>query len=185
MGIIGRQTIKSSIYSYSGVLVGFVTVGILMPHYLTKTEIGVIRQIQYYGLLFSSILGLGLPQSIIRLFPHFLDKEKANHGIFLLVSLITAISGILFTIIFLQFGQDIVYKDILKSPLIGQFYHMILPFTWAYLFLILFESYATANKGIHNWGILKRFCAPINNNRFYILVFILVPEFGFSKLYSG
>ena len=180
MGIIGRQTIKSSVYSFAGVLVGFITVGILMPHYLSKTEIGVIRQIQYYGLLFSSILGLGVPQSLIRLFPHFLNKEKAHHGIFLLVSIITAISGIIFTIIFLQYGQVIVAKDIIKSPIFGQFYHLILPFTWAYLFLILFESYSTANKESTIGVFLRDFVLRIIIIAL-ILIFIFVPEFGYSE----
>jgi O-antigen/teichoic acid export membrane protein len=181
MGIIGRQTIKSSIYSLAGVIVGFVTVGILMPHYLSKTEIGVIRQIQYYGMLFSSILGLGIPQSLIRLFPHFKSKKEAHHGMFFLVTLITIFSGIIFTIIFLNFGEDIVKKDILKSPLFASFYKLILPFTWAYIFLTLFESYSTANKESTISVFLRDFALRI----FIIGIitfYIFIPSFDYAAL---
>tara|TARA_R110002050_G_scaffold109799_1_gene221305 strand:- start:21177 stop:22670 length:1494 start_codon:yes stop_codon:yes gene_type:complete len=181
MGIIGRQTIKSSIYSYAGVIVGFVTVGILMPHYLTKTEIGVTRQIQYYGLLFSSILGFGIPQSLIRLFPHFKNSKNGNYGFFALVTLITALSAILFSVIFMLYGLEFVQKDILKSPLFASFYQLILPFTLAYMFLTLFESYSTANKESTIAVFLRDFVL-----RVLILVsialFIWLPGYNFSQL---
>jgi O-antigen/teichoic acid export membrane protein len=89
-----------------------------------------------------------------------------------------------FTLLFLQFGQEIVFKDIVKSPLFGEFYHLILPFTWAYLFLVLFESYATANKESTIGVFLRDFILRILIIAL-ILAFILIPGFGYSDFVTA
>ena len=40
MGLIAKQTIKGSIYSYLGAFIGFVNVALLMPQIFTTDEIG-------------------------------------------------------------------------------------------------------------------------------------------------
>ena len=187
MGIILRQTLKSTIYSYAGVIVGFVTVGFLMPHYLSKAEIGVIRQIQYYGMFLASILGLGVPQSLIRLFPHFKNDSNKNFGFASLITLITIFSSAIFILVFLNYGEYLLKDDINKSPLFGQYYSYILPFTLATLFFTLFDSYATANKestiGVFLKDFVLRIFIFIIIGLYVLTNFIDYPTLVFSNVY--
>lgn len=43
MGIIIKQSIKGTIFSYIGVVLGFVTVGLLWPKLLNADQIGLIN----------------------------------------------------------------------------------------------------------------------------------------------
>ena len=40
MGIIARQTIKGSVYSYLGAAIGFINVGLIMPQIFSTEQIG-------------------------------------------------------------------------------------------------------------------------------------------------
>lgn len=105
MSIIFRQSLKSSIYSYLGAIIGFISVGIIMPSILSKEEIGIRMQIQSYAFLFSSILAFGLPQTIIRMFPYFENEQNKNHGILGLLGVISTISTVLFILVFYFFAD--------------------------------------------------------------------------------
>lgn len=181
MGIIVRQSIKSTIYSYAGVIVGFVTVALLMPRFLSKAEIGVIRQIQYYGLFLSSILTFGIPQSLVRMFPHFKNQKNNNYGIATLILIFTGISILLFSLLFLNYGSFLLADDLKKSELFSQYYHLILPFTIATILFTLFDSYATANQESTIGVFLRDFVL-----RTFVLgivtLYILVPIFDYSTL---
>jgi O-antigen/teichoic acid export membrane protein len=183
MGKILSQTFKSSIYSYLGVIVGFLTTVILMPRFLSTSEIGVIRQIQYYALFISSVLAFGIPDSLVRMFPHFRDPEKKHFGFATLLTLITISSAIIFWVLFVFFGETFLEKDIEKSPLFGQYYRFIIPFTLATLFFSLYDSYATANQESTIGVFLKDFVL-----RILMLGVIAAYSFGgifnFSELIS-
>lgn len=146
MGVIFRQSFKSSVYSYIGVLIGFITVGYLMPRYLTQDEIGLRMQIQSYALLISSIIAFGIPQTIVRMFPHFVNAELKNHGILTLLALISFTSTLIFAIGFHFLGAYFLKSDIENSLLFAQHYKLILPFTIATLFFITIDGYATATR---------------------------------------
>ena len=175
MGVIFRQTLKSSIYSYSGVIIGFISVGFLMPKFLSTEEIGVIRQIQYYSMLLASFASIGLPQSIVRLFPHFVNKTNKNHGFITLISIITTFSAVIFTLFFLWFSKDLLKNDILKSPLFSQYYKLIIPFTLATLIFMIIDSYSNVQKESTIGIFLKDFLLRLT-------IFILLTIYAFTHI---
>ena len=79
MGIIKQQTIKGSIYSYLGVLVGFLTVTILQPYSLAPAQIGLITLLASLSALFAQFFILGF-NGTARYFPYFRSEEKQHHG---------------------------------------------------------------------------------------------------------
>ena len=184
MGIIFRQTLKSSIYSYIGVLFGFITAGWLMPKFLSPEEIGVLRLIQYYAMFVSSIIGIGVPQSLIKMFPHFKNDTNKHHGFVALISALTFFGIIIFSGLFLQFGENLLQKDFENSALFQQFYSLILPFTIASVLFTLYDSYSTANKESTIGVFLKDFVL-----RILILgllgAFILIPQFEYLELVTS
>ena len=79
MGIIRQQTIKSSIYSYLGVLIGFLSVNILQPHSLTTAQVGLLGILGPFSLMFAQFAILGF-NGTARYFPYFRSEEKKHHG---------------------------------------------------------------------------------------------------------
>lgn len=144
MGTIRRQSIKSTIYIYAGVLIGFLYTGILMPKFLTEAEIGALNLIVAYSLIFAQLGSLGFNIATIRFFPYFQDKKKAHHG-FLFLSLLTGGMGfILVSIIYYLFKPVLMAHNLESSPIFTGYFFLILPVSFFMIFFNLFDSYARA-----------------------------------------
>ncbi len=184
MGVIFRQSFKSSIYSYLGAIIGFVNVGFLMTRFLTPAEIGVRMQIQSYAVIISSFLAFGLPYTVIRMFPHFKNEKNKNYGILTLIGLAGIVSTTLFLIIFYLGADWFLADDLKKSALFTQYYHLIITFTIANLLFILSDSYATANKestiGVFAKDIVLRVFVFL-----LLLSFIFIESIHFKEFIYG
>lgn len=183
MSIIFRQTLKSSIYSYVGAIIGFVTVGYLLPKYLSPAEIGVTRTIQYYSVLIASILSFGIPQSIIRMFPYFENSKNKNHGFLTLILLILLVGILIFMGVF-EFGSSILFQEDFKSELFNKYYHLILPFTIAGVLFLFLDNYATALKE-STIGVFSKDFALRLSIIILIGLYIYSPSFGYHNYIIG
>lgn len=119
MGIIIKQSIKSTVYAYIGAVIGLINFGILMPKLMSTEEIGLIRYILSIVLLLSQFSGLGLSNITNRLFPYFRNKEKNHNGFFTLGLIISGIGTILAIVLYYSLestfslgeNQEIVFSD--------------------------------------------------------------------------
>lgn len=71
MGIIKSQSIYSTIYSYIGVVLGFVTSALLMPKIMSTEQIGFVKLIVAVTGIFASIFSFGVGQLLFRSFPMY------------------------------------------------------------------------------------------------------------------
>lgn len=142
MGVVQRQTIKSAIYAYSGTLIGFVTVGILFPIYLSTSEIGVLNLVNRWSMIIMQIGTLGFPAAMVKFFPYFRNKERKHHGFLFLTLFIGLIGYILISGILFIFNADIIENEKDKSPLFSQYFNYIYLITFFYLFFYLLDIYS-------------------------------------------
>jgi hypothetical protein len=59
MGVIQRQGLKNALFTYSGIIIGFINVIFIQPNYLTKEEVGLIRVLFSFAALIAVFLPLG------------------------------------------------------------------------------------------------------------------------------
>jgi len=71
LGIIIKQSVKGTIYTYIGVVLGFATTGILLPRIYSTDQVGLIKIIVAYATLVAQFGTLGFNGIAIRLFPFF------------------------------------------------------------------------------------------------------------------
>ncbi|NCB60165.1 MAG: hypothetical protein EOM46_22405 [Gammaproteobacteria bacterium] len=101
MGIIIKQSIRGSVWSYLGVLVGFVTTSYLFPNYLSTDAVGLLGLLMAWSMLFAQISSLGFHGVTSRLFPYFRNRENGHNG-FLFIAFMVMIAGfILFDVVHL------------------------------------------------------------------------------------
>jgi len=150
MGIIIKQSIKGTIWSYIGVIIGFITTSYLYPNYLTTDVTDVVG---LFGLLvaYSTLLGqfslLGLPGVTARLFSRFRNKNE-NHNGFLFISLIFfSIGTILFLAMFLFFSPWLAENNQEKSTLFAEYLYLLVPIT---IFSMIFIQLDTYNKVLYD-----------------------------------
>ena len=77
VSIIEKQGLQGTVLTYSGVIIGFVTAGILLPRLLTEEQNGVLDVLNAWALIFATLATLGINNVSNRLFPWF-RNEKGN-----------------------------------------------------------------------------------------------------------
>ncbi len=143
MGVIKNQALKSTIFLYSGIILGYLNTGLLAPHLLTQGQIGTINLLMSYSAVFMSFAGLGFNTTTVRMFPHFVGKknDKTYNG-FLFISLLVGTTGFLLFMLFYYPIKDLISAhNIEKSPDFVKYFFLIIPLTLFQLYYALLDSY--------------------------------------------
>ncbi len=142
LGIIQKQTITGSVISYLGVLLGFVTTGILFPQLFSTAENGVIKLLVANAALFGQLGTLGFSGVITRMFTYFRDKKTNHHG-FMRIGILVSTGGFVFTALVFYLLKDwiLIGKDIADGEMIGNFVGFVIPMILATVFFHLFDNY--------------------------------------------
>jgi len=127
MGILRRQSIKSSIATYIGVAVGTLNFMYLFPKFLLPEQLGLTRVMIAVAVIFSQISLLGTPAALIRFFPYFNNRQQKNYGFVSLMFRIVLVGFLIVSIVFLIFKNQIEELYRAKSPIFSQYYLYVLP----------------------------------------------------------
>jgi O-antigen/teichoic acid export membrane protein len=172
VGIIEKQSIKGSFYSYIGVAIGFITAGLLLPRILSIEENGVIDLLTSWSLVFATLATLGLNNVTVRLFPWFRNKKNNHNGFFGILFWVNMAGFLLALLLYIVLRPWIIADSLKNSPdsanLFVRYMDYIIPltaFTTIYLVIDIYYSVLmNAVRGI----FLKEFV-----QRVLILIVIL------------
>ncbi|MBR9999345.1 MAG: polysaccharide biosynthesis protein [Cyclobacteriaceae bacterium] len=142
MGTIRKQSIISTIYIYIGVIVGFVSTGILMPRFLSETQNGILKLLISYSMLFAQFASLGFQTATVRFFPYFKDKLKGHHGYFFLMMMVGIAGFVLFLILYYLIKAPVLDHESAKNSDFASYFFLIVPVTFFFLFFNLLDIYA-------------------------------------------
>mgnify|MGYP001810230863 FL=1 len=141
MGVIKRQTIRGSVYSYLGVLVGFFTTALIMPRLMSQEQIGLTAIFVAVSGLYSQFSTLGFTKVIERLFPYFRDADK-NHNGFVFLSVAVGLVGFAISLIsFFVLKPYIIESNLEKSPLLVKYIYYLIPLIFFRMFFLILDSY--------------------------------------------
>ncbi|MFA5011635.1 MAG: polysaccharide biosynthesis C-terminal domain-containing protein [Ignavibacteria bacterium] len=139
MGIIRTQSIKNSIFSYIGVLLGYINLILLFPNYFTTEQFGLIQLLIIIAEVYSLLSAGGLTTSVIRFFPFYKSVDKQHEGFLIYVFLITFSGFTIISILYLIFRPLIVSAYIQKSSMFIDYYFILIPFAFLSLVFNIFE----------------------------------------------
>ena len=141
MGVIQRQTIRGSVYSYLGVVVGFFTTALIMPRLMSDEQVGLINVLVAVSALYSQFSTLGFTNVTARLFSYFRDKDK-NHNGFAFLSVAVGMTGFAIALIsFFVLKPYIVESNLEKSPLLVQYIWYLVPLIFFRMFFLILDTY--------------------------------------------
>lgn len=141
MGIIARQTIKGSVYSYLGAFIGFVNVGVLMPKLFTTDQVGLANLLVSLSAILGYLGSLGFVNVTIRLFPYFRNKEKNHNGfLFMLISMGT-LGFLICASLYYLYKDSLIEQNIEKSALFAEYVYLLLPMVFITIFYYLIDTY--------------------------------------------
>ncbi|GAB3960897.1 hypothetical protein GCM10028805_59280 [Spirosoma harenae] len=142
MGIIKRQAIAGSLVSYIGVAIGFVTQSLLVPHLLTKDQVGLLGLLSSLALVLAQFANLGINGAGGRYFPYFRDTKRQHNGYLLLACSLSAIGLILAANLLFWLRPWVVEQNSAKSALFVDYYYWLLPLTFFIVYFYIFDIYA-------------------------------------------
>lgn len=134
MGVVARQSILTSIISYTGIVVGYLNLVYLYPKYLELEQIGLLRTVQDAAMLMVPIASLGLPQIISRYFPRYSEQTSRYSGFLGFIVLSAAVGFLLLSLMF-SFSQNFILQTFQeKAP-------EVIGHTGLIIFLVLLLCY--------------------------------------------
>lgn len=141
MGIIQRQSISGFIFTLIGVVLGFLTTGLIMPRIFETDEIGLLRVIISYATVLSTFAVLGFSVVSVKMFPFFRDEKSRHHGFFGLSLMVGLVGFVLASIIYLAFHDLILEKGIEKSPMYARYFYLAIPLTFFLMLYTIVDTY--------------------------------------------
>jgi len=176
VGIVEKQGVKGSLYSYLGTLVGFVTAALLLPNIFTKAENGVLDLLVSWSLVFATLATLGLNNVTNRLFPYFRDQKSRHHGFSGILFWVTLAGFLLSLILYFVLRPWIIHDSEEQSALFIRYVDYIIPLTaFTAIYMVADIYYAMLMNAVR--GIfLKEFL-----QRIFILIVILAFVAGLFK----
>ncbi len=169
MGVIFKQSVKSSIYSYIGIAIGFLNVAIIAPKILSASQIGLVNILVTYAILFAQLSSLGLINVTTKIFPEFRNAEKNHNGFLFILSLFTVIGFLLGLIVFFLLRPVLIEKHSLQSPLFVEYIYYIIPLTFLTLLFNITDAY---NKVLFD-AVIGTFVRDVLLRVLYLLIIIL------------
>ncbi|MDL2222598.1 oligosaccharide flippase family protein [Bacteroidales bacterium OttesenSCG-928-M11] len=176
MGIIIRQSIKGTLFTYIGAIIGFFTTFYIIPKYIGEELYGLTRVIFEAGFLFAMIFQLGAPSSIIRFFSHFKSKEKGHNGFFFYMICLISIGFFIFIPTFFLLKQPIINYFSQQSPLFVDYLYWLIPLTFFLIYWMSFEVYS---------NVLMRIAIPKFIREILIRVLFLFIYLAYAGGYIG
>lgn len=141
MGIIIRQSLKSTTVAYFGVLIGVLNTLFLLPKFFTIEQIGLLRLLQDIPFLLSSFIQLGAANIADRFFPYFKTEDFKNNGL-LYFLIVYSLIGFIFFALILGVSYDALLSIFeAKSPLLSNYFYCVIPFVFFLMYNSIFESY--------------------------------------------
>lgn len=141
MGVIQRQSIKQSIVSYVGVLIGAISALFIYP--LAMEENGLIRFLIAAATLSLPIISLGVNAIAVRFFPDFQDSSNKHNGFLFVVTSIIFIGFFAYIVLVSLFKGQIYQFYEHKPELYLQYLPYVIPLALLMALANLFKIYAT------------------------------------------
>lgn len=158
MGVVRKQSILSSLFTYIGFAIGAVNILLLFPRYFTAEEIGLTRILLDVSLLCATLCTLGTVPMVLKFYPvyhRYLPQKKNDLPV---LSLVLVALGIVFFIASMPVLKPwILRKFGSRSPLFVDYFDLIYPFTITLTLFSVLEAYAWSVRKTVLSNVLKEF----------------------------
>ncbi len=146
MGIIQKQSVKSSLFILLGFVIGAVNILVLFPRFFTQSEIGLTRAMIDISLTLSVLCTLGSLPVIYKFFPFYNDYTGTEKNDLPMITGIACAIGFTITCIVGYFAKDFIIRKLGKSPEFASFFYTVYPYTFFLLLFMWLEAFGWCLK---------------------------------------
>ncbi len=176
MGVVFRQSIKTTIVIFLGAMLGALIIW-LQTNYIGKQELGFVRQLTSYAVVGTQILLMGV-QNTISVYIHKYADSKSKRGVLLAVSLLLPIVIIpISSIFYFAFKIDFIHVFFQPHdyPLITRYFAWLPVFTVLMMYQVILEQFLISQVVV----ALSSFVREVGLRAGNIIIILL---FGFNAI---
>ena len=144
MGVIIKQSLIGTLYSYIGVILGLITAAFLLPQLLSTEEVGLVKVLVSYSILFAGFGVLGFGNVINKLFPLFRDEKNGHNGFFAILLAVGTLGSLITLGVFFLIKPMLIADSIDKAPEFVAYINYLIPLIIFPIFYTLFDVYSSA-----------------------------------------
>ena len=141
MGFIQKDTLRTILISYIGLLLGYLNKGVLFVLILSTEQIGLVNLVLSVGILFSQLSNLGTINAIAKFSPFFDDKIGQKQRFFQYSIGFVVIGILIVTSLSFLLQDKVVEFYSAKSILFVDYYYWVIPVGIANVLFVVFETY--------------------------------------------
>jgi O-antigen/teichoic acid export membrane protein len=144
MGVIQRQGLQSAVITYSGMIVGFISLLVVQPWLLSAEEIGLTRILFSFSFLVSTVLPLSAGNITTKFFPKFRDAEKKHKGFLGFMLLFPLLGSLIVLPILYLLKESLMARYAFESPLFVEYFFWVFPLSIVLALISLMNNYLFA-----------------------------------------
>jgi O-antigen/teichoic acid export membrane protein len=142
VGIVQRQGIINSIITYAGIAIGFISLLVIQPRFLTTEEIGLTRVLFSFSALVATFMPFGMNSITLKYFPYFRNRDKGHYGFFMFM-LLLPLAGFLVIGLLLWFLKGLIIAQYVEqSALFTEYFYYIFPLTFFLSLISVLNAYS-------------------------------------------
>lgn len=147
MGVIIRQSIKGTLATYIGIVIGYVNVIYFFPKYFSEEEVGVIRFMLEAAQVITGFTLLGTTSSMIRFYPR-LNPDLRDRGFAFLSFVIPVFGFLIFLLLSILFKTQIVGYFTPNAGTLVQYFPLVLILSFFTMLSLITETYCSIKNRI-------------------------------------
>jgi O-antigen/teichoic acid export membrane protein len=152
--------------TYTGLILGALSLLIIQPKFLSKDEVGLLRLIFSFSSILATIIPFGAGNIVVKYFPKFKDINNGNNGFFGFVLLFPLTGYLIFSLLLILFKEQIFNQYRTESHLFVEYFIYVFPLT---LFLSI-----TSCLNVYCYSLFKPTLPSFVNDLLVRVVFILL-----------
>lgn len=155
MGIIIRKSLATTMFSYLGVVIGYLNFLYFFPKFLSTGQIGLYRLILDSAILLAPFAQSGIMQGILKFYPVYRKQEKTtDFSIFTLLFSLVSLSFFSLVLVLLRENiLEFLFSENIEQ--VSEFYNLLIYLIIVLSFIAIFEGFERAKLRIVLTNFLK------------------------------
>ncbi|MEJ5055159.1 oligosaccharide flippase family protein [Sphingobacterium sp. MYb382] len=178
-----KQSLKTSLVNYLGVILGAFFTVYLAPRYLTVEYNGLYRLLLEYAAIMAVYFNLGIPTVINKYYFQFFKEGAINRGFDFFVFIVPLILMGFGAVLFIFYRSEVVKLISSKEDynFVYQYVLFLIPLIFSYAYFLILETYSAILGNIFVINFLKNIVVKLFNIC-SVICFIFTNDF-FLSLY--
>jgi len=156
MGVIGKQSIRSTLITYIGFAIGAINMLFVMPEVFTKEQFGLIQVFISFAIQAVTIGSMGMVVVTNKFMPYYKSLLPPGKRDLLTIALVTGTMGMILVLMVAFLNDDLIIRKLNKnSPLFIEYMYLFPLFAAGYFYSYMLDSF-NINYGFNVWGSFVR-----------------------------